>query len=263
MSLYFEFLSEGSSRPLIFLHGLAGFGGLWKPIARCFSSSFLIALDQLGHGNSQQIPSKDESLFSLAQAVIDTVKKQQWEKPVLIGHSMGARTALGAVYLNKSLFSALVMVDMPLGGFSAHFDHLQTFLTSLPDQFVSLDEAKRWLFENAFDPSIAQYLFAGLVQKKSLEFPFDKNRLIRILEQAKSVDALVLLKACAPVPTLIFRGSQSRVWTDSLYAQDKKHMEEMSFVELIELEATHGLPFEKKAVFAQRVEAFLQKNELM
>jgi pimeloyl-ACP methyl ester carboxylesterase len=260
-----------SSKRLVFLHGLGGTAILWKNIARLFSpDEFAIcAFDQRGHGHSKPPPGANFDPLTLSQDVIDTIESFKWDtKPLIIGHSMGARTALGCVYLKPEAFCGLILVDMPFERSAQEFEPLSGFLRQMPHTFANFDIARAWLKEHSPDLSIAQYVTAVLIKQsdETIKVPFQVDNLVQIIEEAKDShpgDWMRTIGEKTPLPTLAFRGKKSQLWTDYIFARDKQSLEGIKNLEFIEVDdATHGLPFEKKELFVQKVEAFIKSQQL-
>ncbi len=104
---YLEWPHEGA-RPMVLLHGLGGCAADWQRVAAHFQGRFhIIAPDQRGHGDSHAKGgsySADDHIADLG-ALIDAL---ELERPILVGHSMGAHHALGYAAANGDRPSAVV-----------------------------------------------------------------------------------------------------------------------------------------------------------
>jgi pimeloyl-ACP methyl ester carboxylesterase len=99
---------------IVFLHGIIDSGLCWSRVAHAFAEHYhVVMLDARGHGLSSGIES-GFSLDLLAEDAADAIRALELEKPILIGHSMGAVTAALLATKYPDLPSALVLIDPPL-----------------------------------------------------------------------------------------------------------------------------------------------------
>ena len=81
---------------LVLIHGLDSTRFTWDPfISRCAGRYNILALDQRGHGESPLGEEADFSAAALAADIRHTLREEKVKLPiVLLGHSMGGRTAM-------------------------------------------------------------------------------------------------------------------------------------------------------------------------
>jgi len=101
---------------LVFLHGFIESREIWTDFTHDFPDSYrLFAPDLLGHGANTS-PAADYSMEAQARYVVEQLDKQQIERAIFIGHSMGGYVALalaeaypkrvaGLCLLNSSAFA--------------------------------------------------------------------------------------------------------------------------------------------------------------
>lgn len=103
---HYECVGRGPA--LVFVSGLGGTSGYWKPQIEAFSRYFsVITYDQRGAGQSDH-PDEPYSIEILAddlQALIETLG---FERPALIGHSTGGAIAQVLAAREPELLSAMV-----------------------------------------------------------------------------------------------------------------------------------------------------------
>lgn len=108
--------TAGAGPPVVVLHGLAGSSREFLATARALAPLFRVLLvDQRGHGHSTTRPGDT----SRAAFVADTVAviEELAEGPVrLVGHSMGAHTAMLTASARPDLVERLVMLEGHAGG---------------------------------------------------------------------------------------------------------------------------------------------------
>lgn len=96
---------------IVMVHGITDNGLCWTTLAQELEEDFNIyMLDARGHGLSDPFTASDNE-DTLIKDVVDFVALMQLEKPILMGHSMGAATVMriGAEY--PDLAQAIIMLD--------------------------------------------------------------------------------------------------------------------------------------------------------
>jgi len=257
---------------LLFLHGMGGTGQLWRPIAASLENEYsILAPDQRGHGGSRPIDSNDYTPVAFAQDVIELTQKLSFSPTYVIGHSMGARTACAYAHLNPTQTKGICIIDLGFDGIAGGGlgNNLYKLLKDLPTRFDSRDAAKNYLELNSPDPAISQYLMAVSIADNpkdlsgALSFPFDKDALLKTIENAKGVSLSDWIKEFGEkgLSTLILRGAESKVWSKSEYKSEKAKFNSYSSLLFEEFEgAGHGLPFEKRLLFVERIKKWIHKN---
>jgi len=99
--------------PLVLLHGVTDDGLCWSPIADVLADRFdVIMVDLRGHGKSEA-PETGYTLTIMADEVASLIKELGLEKPIVMGHSMGAITTLTLAGLYPNVARAIVLEDPP------------------------------------------------------------------------------------------------------------------------------------------------------
>ncbi|HAR42366.1 MAG TPA: hypothetical protein DCS07_07000 [Bdellovibrionales bacterium] len=253
---------------ITFLHGLAGTGKLWRPIAASLEKDFAImALDQRGHGESRTIPNDEPgySPLEFGRDVIETLQAEDFSPSWIVGHSMGVRSACAAAHLNPQVVKGLILIDLGLSGPAGGGlnQNLSSFLSILPSSFTSREDARVFM-ANSPDPAIGQYLLAAsdMSPNGEITFPFDRKGLLEVLKNAHGVDLRPWIREYAEKgnPVLILRGEKSKVWTHDEFITEKNRFDPLKSVQFMEIPATgHGLPYEKRAEFIEVLRLFIGK----
>lgn len=101
----------GDKPPLVLLHGLAGNGACWTPLARSLESEYDVVMpDARGHGASGT-PLHGYRYEDHADDVIELVRKLELARPILLGHSMGGMTAAVAASRATGTFRGVILAD--------------------------------------------------------------------------------------------------------------------------------------------------------
>jgi pimeloyl-ACP methyl ester carboxylesterase len=100
---------------MVMVHGVTDIGLSWTTLTLKLQNDYdIYMLDTRGHGLSDPFTSTDNG-ETLIKDVVDFVHVMKLEKPILMGHSMGAATVMrvGAEY--PDLAKAIIMLDPFLG----------------------------------------------------------------------------------------------------------------------------------------------------
>lgn len=103
----------GGKPPLVLAHGITDDGMCWSPIAEVLAENFdIIMVDTRGHGKSDA-PEDGYTLQNLGAELAGVLQSLELDKPILLGHSMGAITALVTAGLYPSVPRAILLEDPP------------------------------------------------------------------------------------------------------------------------------------------------------
>jgi pimeloyl-[acyl-carrier protein] methyl ester esterase len=105
VGLHYE--EKGSGRPLVFLHGWAMSGRVWR-FQQQLEGGRLVFLDQRGHG--QSTPGAGYALEDFAGDLTAFFERLELHDALLIGWSMGVQVALQAFPSIRSRLAGLVLV---------------------------------------------------------------------------------------------------------------------------------------------------------
>ncbi len=111
MKLFYR--HSGSGKPVVILHGLFGLSDNWVTFARRLSDDYSVYLPDLrNHGQSPH-----SSVFnfpSLEDDILELVEDVGLEEFILMGHSLGGKTAMFFALHHPQLLKKLVVVDISL-----------------------------------------------------------------------------------------------------------------------------------------------------
>jgi pimeloyl-ACP methyl ester carboxylesterase len=108
---YYHAVPAPGKQVIVMVHGVTDNGLCWTTLTLKLQDSYdIYMLDTRGHGLSDPFTPSDDGQ-TLIKDITDFVKAMNFEKPVLMGHSMGAATVMriGAEY--PDLARAVVMLD--------------------------------------------------------------------------------------------------------------------------------------------------------
>ena len=103
----------GAKPPLVLAHGITDDGLCWTPVAEGLSRDYdVIMVDARGHGKSEA-PTDGYTLRDLGTELAGVIQALKLEKPIVLGHSMGAITSLVLAGLFPDLPRAILLEDPP------------------------------------------------------------------------------------------------------------------------------------------------------
>lgn len=144
MILHSNIIGEG--KPFVILHGFLGMGDNWKTLARQFNlQGFQVHLvDQRNHGRS--FHSSDFSYEILSEDLYEYCMQKDLEDIVLLGHSMGGKTAMMFASKYPQMLSKLIVADIAPRFYPPHHQSILAGLTSLDfSEIVTRKEADEQL----------------------------------------------------------------------------------------------------------------------
>ena len=105
--------TDGDKPPLMLIHGITDDALCWTRLAKDLEADYdIIMLDQKGHGKSSD-PNDGYDFKTIAAEVSELIQALGLEKPILLGHSLGAMTSLSVGTYYPDLPRALVLEDPP------------------------------------------------------------------------------------------------------------------------------------------------------
>ncbi len=103
----------GRGPPMVLSHGLTDNGLCWSRFAAAMAPDFdVIMLDARGHGNSSRI--NDADPHDPALDIADAIEALGLVQPVVIGHSVGARSTAAYANAFPDRISKVILEDPPL-----------------------------------------------------------------------------------------------------------------------------------------------------
>lgn len=103
-----HYQEAGSGRPVVFLHGWAMSGRVWRFQQELQDSNRLVFLDQRGHG--QSAPAASYTIDDYADDLVAFFGQLPLQDAILVGWSMGVQVALQAFPALRDRLSGLVLV---------------------------------------------------------------------------------------------------------------------------------------------------------
>lgn len=195
-----------SGAPLIVLHGLFGSRENWHPMCLRLAHRFRVfALDQRNHGASPHASPMDYP--TMAEDVREFIALRGLGPAHLLGHSMGAKTAMQLALKHPELVLSIISVDMAPGEYVSRHQKLIDGLLSLNlETASSRHELEQELAAFVPDLATTRFLLKN-AQRSSRGFHWRMG----LLEIAENYPHLRAAVDGPPFlgPALFLRGEQS------------------------------------------------------
>jgi len=163
LKLYYrEFGEQHPGTPLVLLHGLLGSLVNWQRIARSLGERYRVVVPDLrNHGRSPHDP--DVSYPALAADVLELMDDQDMEQAVLVGHSMGGKTAMSLALEHPGRVERLVVVDIAPVTYGGRLAQLLDALLALPlDKLENRRHADELLARRVTDKAVRDHMLQNL-----------------------------------------------------------------------------------------------------
>ena len=194
-----------NSPSLVFIHGLFGDMNNLGVIARAFSDNYnILRVDLRNHG--QSFHSETMNYDVMSDDVWQLIDHLQLDKVILIGHSMGGKTAMKMTALQPQRVEKLIVIDIaPVANSSAGHDDVFCGLFAVKKaQPQTRQQAKPILETEIADPSVVQFMLKSFEPTSSEYFRFNLTALFE--HYAELMD---WQEVYANTPTLFIKGGLS------------------------------------------------------
>lgn len=255
MKLYSQILGEG--QPFIILHGFLGMSDNWKTLGTEFSGAgFQVHLvDQRNHGRS--FHDEEFNYEVLAKDLKDYCDQHYLENIILLGHSMGGKTAMLFSTLYPELVSKLIVADISPRFYPVHHDTILNGLSALDfSKIKSRGEADEALSKYISEVGIRLFLLKNLywIHKGQLAF---RMNLDVLKDNVHEVGEALPMHSKFEKPTLFLRGDKSEYVMPNDEALIKQHF---PLAEIATINnAGHWLHAENPTDFYEAVIKFVTK----
>lgn len=252
MKLFFR--QQGQGKPLIILHGLLGSSDNWHSLGKVFAETFSVyMIDQRNHGQS---PHSDEFNYKLlTEDLEEFVRENKIEKPHIIGHSMGGKTAMNFAVKNPKSVDRLIVVDIVPKKYVVRHDRLIEGMKAIPlAETTSRAEAEVAMAGYEPDPAVRQFLLKNLTRDSEGKFMWKVN-LPAIDRHLQETGEAMVYKGTFNGPALFMNGKKSDYFKTGDDALIKKIFPQAKFMSL---DTGHWVQAEKPQEFSQAVLEFLK-----
>jgi len=252
MQLYFK--ESGQGEPLILLHGLFGSSDNWYYIAQKLAAKFhVFAVDQRNHGQSPH--SSEMDYPSMAADVAELLAAQRLPSAVVLGHSMGGKTAMQFALQFPDLVGKLIVADMAPRGYEMMHDKIFAALLDLNlPAFGARQQMEEVLAPAIPSLTLRRFLLKNLGRDAHGNF-FWKINLRGLADNYARLRAPLAATFPFTKPTLFIRGGKSEFIT---MADETRIRELFPAAQIVTIpEAGHWLHADQPEEFGQLVLDFL------
>ena len=252
MNLFYR--KSGQGAPIVILHGLFGSSDNWFSLSKVFAESFTVyTIDQRNHGQSPQ--SEEFNYRLLTEDLEHFLEDNLIHDPIIIGHSMGGKTAMNLAIKNPAAVGKLLVVDIAPKAYPIHHDHILEGLTAIPlSSLTARNEADQILSEFVPELEVRQFLLKNLSRNSDGKFEWKIN-LMAIQNHIQEIGEGMQYEGTFEKPTLFINGAKSNYFK----VGDERLMLKLFPAAQIEtLDAGHWVQAERPQEFVQTVINFLK-----
>ncbi len=168
MTLALAHREYGSGPPVVIVHGLFGSSRNWHSFAQKLGEQYQVfSLDLRNHGESPW--SDDVGYPDLAEDVGEVIRQHDLESPVLVGHSMGGKTAMALALDQGDLIGGLVVMDIsPVPYDHDHDENIGAMRDMSLSSLKSRAEADAALRLVVPEAGVRQFLLHNLVSSQGV-----------------------------------------------------------------------------------------------
>lgn len=252
MLLHSNIIGEG--KPFVILHGFLGMSDNWKTLGNQFAEHFQVHLvDQRNHGRSFH----DDNFYyeALAEDLKHYFDANNIKDAILLGHSMGGKTAMLFATQYPEVVSKLIIADISPRFYPIHHDAILEGLNSLDLNVIkSRGQADKQLANYVSDSGTRQFLLKNLywIEKGKLAL---RMNLDVLTENVSEVGEALPTHAKFEGDTLFLRGDKSEYIGNQDQAIIKNHFPEANIITISN--AGHWLHAENPEDFYNAVTNFV------
>jgi esterase len=268
MQLYFR--KFGSGKPVVILHGLYGSSDNWMSIGKTLSDSFEVYIpDQRNHGRSPH--SERHDYRSMREDLLGLIDDQGLGKVILLGHSMGGKTAMCFAANHPERVGGLIVADIAPKSYKDSWrnevlshDHILRAMKEVDfSNASSLRDIDGQLADSIKSQRIRAFLMKNLDKSPDGRYSWTLNLDVLISELDNIMDDINenCFDTSSPVgnfPALFIRGGSSSYIADTDMDFIKKLFPAARLTTIAD--AGHWLHAEKPQDFIRRVREFVSES---
>ncbi|MGB5190476.1 alpha/beta fold hydrolase [Robiginitalea sp.] len=246
----------GSGAPLIVLHGFLGMSDNWKTLGKKYAAhGFEVHLiDQRNHGRS--FWSEVFDYPTMARDLVRYMDSENLDRAIVLGHSMGGKTAMQLACTRPERVSKLLVADIAPRLYPPHHQYILEALEALPlPQLTSRAEADEALAQNLDNWGIRQFLLKNLYWKSPGELGLRINLSI-LKTKMQEIGEPLPDDMVYPGPTVFLRGGASDYIADGDLPLIRHHFPKANLITIEN--AGHWLHAEQPDAFLESTLDFMK-----
>jgi esterase len=207
MKLFYRKIGEEPTA-MIVLHGLFGSSDNWLSLGKIFSQDFSVYLmDQRNHGQSPF--SERHNYKDMADDLLEFMDAENIPNAVILGHSMGGKTAMRFALEYPERVSKLVVVDIGPKYYPVHHQTILDALLSVDlNQCTSRKDVDLLLNEKLTDNNMRQFLLKNIYWNEEKKMCWRMN--LKVLNQdIENIGEAITENKSYFKPSLFLKGANS------------------------------------------------------
>lgn len=241
---------------IIIMHGIFGMLDNWHYVSGILSESCrVISFDARNHGKSFHDP--DMGFDAMAGDLIQLMDHLNIEQAIVLGHSMGGKTAMHAALLYPNRLKALIVADIaPKAYKPGHVPYFQAF-EEIPLHLIqSRRDADEAFKHFAPDPGVRQFLLKNLDPLPEGGYR-TKFNLPALKAHYEEIIGALPLKGSYQGPSIFVYGMRSGYLKEEDQPKILQHFPNAGFVGIPD--AGHWIHADQPQLFIDVVRNFMQK----
>ena len=254
LKLFFREL--GAGQPMIILHGLFGSSDNWYSLSKVFAEQYrVLVVDQRNHGQSPHHQVHDYK--ALTEDLNTLITSQGLKDPIILGHSMGGKTAMHFAVKYPDKVSTLIVVDIVPKKYPTHHDSILEGLQAIKlNELESRGQADEILSRYVPEAAVRQFLLKNLSRDDSQQFEWKIN--IPVLrEHIEDMGAEMQFEGKFEGPALFITGAKS-----DYFAKGDEGIIHQFFpsAKIVSLNTGHWVQAEQPKEFTETIMGFLNSS---
>lgn len=251
------FREYGSGQPLIILHGLFGQSDNWNTMAKRFEEKGfrVFTVDQRNHGLSAHSEIWDYKV--MADDLKNFISQHQLEKPIVLGHSMGGKTAMFFELYFPGIAEKLIIADIAPRAYEAKHDSVLKALKAVDfSKIKNRKEAEAVLNEHIPDFGTKQFLLKNIYWKDADSGLMNWRFNLKVIDKEYANIGVEVPDSKSNIETLFIRGEKSNYISEKDLTDIEKRFPNYKLVTI--KDSGHWIHAEKPNEFFEEVLKFIK-----
>ena len=256
MSRILHSVIKGHGDDLIILHGFLGMGDNWRTQGKKLAQMGYRVhwVDQRNHGRS--FWSDDFSYEDMADDLLRYMQHHNLDKAILLGHSMGGKTAMTFAAERPDMCTKLVVTDIAPRYYPPHHQNVIEALQTLDlETITDRTEAEEMITHFIEESAMRKWLLKNLYWERPEKLGFRCNLKV-LAESLEEIGEPLLGTAFYEGDTLFIRGDRSEYVQEADIPMIKMHFPRAEVVTVPE--AGHWVHAENPEGFMEALIPFLK-----
>jgi esterase len=260
LSIHYRRLGNRALTPILIVHGLQYFSWDWLPVAQALGDEReVLCMDMRGFGDSDWSAQKDYSVPSMAQDIVAVLDHVDWQRVILLGHSMGGRSTTYAAAKHPARVAGLALIDYTPDNAPTGAKRTTEIVGNTPDTFPSLEAARMYLGPKKSVERYSFYLKDENGRFSIKRDPHFRDQFKKVLaggERPKlGVDMWQLIGEVR-CPILSVRGKRSDMYAPETVAKMKGTNPRL---EVVEVDSGHDVAGENEKAVVEELRKWLSR----